>query len=308
MTPTGPRRALTPKGVPSNTVYDVTDGLVGVDEQFLRAVKDKVQAMLFSDQFELPRDSSAAARIMRIAGDPNADIDKVVELVQTDAFLAGKLLSLINSAYFSTREPVSSLRHAIVLLGMKSVADLVFCASVRMTIFKSNAYANLMSSFWVHSIATAVASEALSQHDGGEPGFIAGLVHDIGKPALLVALVATEKDARNGESVGEDAAMQLIQQLHEQVGGLMARRWGLSDEIQEAIRDHGGFRPDGGRLALYVYCANRVAHHLGFGGPPTELTPSLDPGLNAIDFTSQDAFDKLLGAVTAHTKRLVGAL
>ena len=119
------------------------------------------------------RMSSVATRIMEIANDPNVDVDEVVRLIQTDPFLAGKLLNLINSSYYARRQEITSLRHAVVLLGLGPVGDLIFSVSVRMKVFSCEAHSPLMEALWRHSVACAVASQVMAQsmRQTKEPAF-----------------------------------------------------------------------------------------------------------------------------------------
>lgn len=292
---------------PEKASESVPDELKDLDPRFLKAVKTNVQKMLLSDDLEMPRMSSLASRILDIASDPNVDVDRIVELVQADAFLAGKILSLINSAYFATRQEITSLRHAIVLLGLKSVGDLIFSVSVKMTVFKCPEYENLMTRIWEHSVGSAVATEVIAQMrgDGNEPGFMAGLMHDIGKPIVLTGIVEAEQQRMQGKHVGQQAAEVLLDRMHAQVGSLLARKWKFSEEIQAAIKDHHEFDADRTELSQFVYCGNRLAHHVGLGYRHEPVDFASDPGFTALKLTQGPTVDKIVATVDEHAKRLI---
>jgi len=283
------------------------NALKDIDPNFLKVVKKHVQKMLLSDDLEMPRMSSLASRILDIASDPNVDVDRIVELVQADAFLAGKILSLINSAYFATRQEITSLRHAIVLLGLKSVGDLIFSVSVKMTVFKCPEYEVLMTKVWEHSVGSAVATEVISQMrgNGSDPGFMGGLMHDIGKPIVLTAIVESEAQLLRGQHIGPAAAVLLIDRMHLQVGSLLAKKWKFSSEIQTSIRDHESFQSDGASLEKFVYCGNRLAHHLGLGYRKEDVNFAADPGFTALNLTAPDTLDKVISTVSEHSQRLM---
>jgi HD-like signal output (HDOD) protein len=283
------------------------DALKDLDPRFLKAVKTNVQRMLLSDDLEMPRMSSLASRILDIASDPNVDVDRIVDLVQADAFLAGKILSLINSAYFATRQEITSLRHAIVLLGLKSVGDLIFSVSVKMTVFKCPEYESLMTRVWEHSVGTAVATEVIAQMrgDGNEPGFMAGLMHDIGKPIVLTGIVEAEQQRMGGRHLGQNVAQVLLDRMHAQVGGLLSRKWRFSDEIQGAIKDHHEFDADRSPLSQFVYCGNRLAHHLEFGYKHEVIDFAADPGFASLKLTQGPTVEKIVSTVDEHAKRLI---
>lgn len=277
----------------------------GVDDVFVRQVKENVQRLLLSDDLELPRVSSIASRIMQIARDPNINVDRIVELVQADAFLAGQLLALVNSAFFALRQEVTSVRHAIVLLGLRAVGDLIFCVSLKMKVFNSKTYQNLMSNLWAHSIATGVGTEVLSQRfAGGRPGFMPGLFHDIGKAAILASIVTTESERRPNNPIGEAAAITLMEQLHRQVGVLLVRKWKLAPEIEECVKSHETFGKGMSDIAKLVYCSNRIAHHLGLGYKKIPLVLDQDPAFVSLGITDAETLKPILDQVSEHAARL----
>lgn len=280
--------------------------LSAIDTQFLTAAKAEVQKLLMSEELELPRISSLASRIMRVASDPNVDVDKVVELVQTDEVLAGRILQLINSAYFSTRQEVQSLRHAIVLLGLKSVGDLIFSYSMKMKVFKCERYQALMQSVWEHAVAAAVATEVVSQlrGSGDEPGFMAGLLHDVGKPLVLSAIITTESKL-SIEPIGPDLAMAMLDHLHCPVGALIARKWRSSEAVQDAVRNHSTYTAETKPLTGFVYCGSLIAHHVGFSYRPRTIDPAQDPGFVALNLADQKTFDNAAQTVKTHAGRML---
>lgn len=280
--------------------------IAGVDAVFLNAVKVEIQKLLVSEDLQLPRISSLATRIMRIAADPNVDVDQVVTLVQTDQFLAGRILQLINSAYFATRQKVQSLRHAIVLLGLKSVGDLIFSSSMKMKVFKCERYEKLMKQIWEHAVACAVATEVVTQMrgKGEEPGFMAGLLHDIGKPLILNAIVSTEE--RLGEEpIGTHACITLIDMLHCQVGGLLGKKWRIAEAIQDAVRHHHTYSSDTDPLTAFVYCGNRLAHHVGYSYRPETVDPTTDPAFVALKLSDPTTFENVSSTVKSHATRML---
>lgn len=282
------------------------EALSAIDAHFLTAAKSEVQKLLLSEELELPRISSLANRIMRVAADPNVDVDKVVELVQTDEVLAGRILQLINSAFFATRQEVQSLRHAIVLLGLRSVGDLIFSYSMKMKVFKCERYQPLMQAIWEHAVASAVATEVVAQMrgSGDEPGFMAGLLHDIGKPLILSAIVTTETKLAM-DPIGPEHAMAMLDQLHCPVGALIARKWRTSEAVQDAVRSHSTFEPDTQALTGFVHCGSLLAHHAGFSYRPRAVDPAQHPGLVTLGLADAETFENAAQTVKTHAARML---
>lgn len=72
-------------------------------------------------------------RFLREVNQPDVDFDRLEQLIKRDVSLSVKLLRYINSAWFGLSHKVSSIRHALVLLGLKGLkqwASLVAVASI----------------------------------------------------------------------------------------------------------------------------------------------------------------------------------
>lgn len=60
-------------------------------------------------------------RVLDELNDSEPDLDKISKLIERDMSLSYKLLRLINSAIFSLREEINSIKQALVLLGLDEV-------------------------------------------------------------------------------------------------------------------------------------------------------------------------------------------
>ena len=70
----------------------------------------------------IPSSKFAGMRIMREINSGDLDLENMEQIIQRDVSLSYKLLSMINSAAFGMRTRVSSIRHALALLGTVKVA------------------------------------------------------------------------------------------------------------------------------------------------------------------------------------------
>jgi HD-like signal output (HDOD) protein len=137
---------------------------------------------------------------------------------------------------------------------------------------------------------------------------LGGLLHDIGKPLVLAAIVETENITVPPRRIEEEAAAMLIDHLHMQVGGLLAKKWQLADSLSETIRMHDRFDDSASPLRNLVYCGNRIAHHLSLGYKHDELVPSLDPAFDALNITTPGALSTILAPTQEHTERFTRTL
>jgi len=131
----------------------------------------------------LPTLPSVVARINQLIDDPNASAGDINEVISHDLALSAKILKLVNSAFYGFPRRISSMTHAVVILGFNSVRNIALTAFV-FDAFDTGALPFGHRNFWVHSVGTAVTADALATRAGlhiGDDAFVAGLLHDLGK-------------------------------------------------------------------------------------------------------------------------------
>ena len=139
---------------------------------------------------KLPALPTALAEVIQIQRASTPDTDRLVEIIEKDPALALYVLRQVNSAYYGLRKQVSQINRAVTLLGSKRVCNLVLAAALKQTF--SNVKGPTAKAVYQHilktSIATAVFSRDLADllHlSSSETGFTAGLLHQVGRLALL---------------------------------------------------------------------------------------------------------------------------
>ncbi len=224
---------------------------------------------------DLPLVSPAGLALIRLIGNPFIDNKDVVQALRCDTLLTGKLLGACNSPYFGFSEPVASVDQAILVLGYDQVFRLVMglilgnAMSVGMP-----AYAVETEELWRHSLTTAMAADIIVRSHssiGVEPpiAFTTGLLHDVGKLVLAQFMSDESKAAicslieKNGRSRVE-AEKEVLGSDHCETGACLLKKWGVPEEIVEAVAHH--HRPivqPRPRLSTVTHAANCVAHLVG---------------------------------------------
>jgi HD-like signal output (HDOD) protein len=145
--------------------------------------------------------------------------------------------------------------------------------------------------FNLHSVASGVLADLISQQVDvpyPEGGFVAGLLHDIGK--LLIAISLPDEFARIVELIGSREGTELEWELevigttHAELSGAVLTRWNLPAPIQQAAMfHHAPEEAAGGELHLshVVRAANELANGLGHSvlqrkGVPQAATECLE--------------------------------
>ncbi len=215
---------------------------------------------------DLPPLPAVAARALTLARDPNTKAEELARLVMTDAALAARVLKISQSVVYARRHPPQTLQQAIMQVGFQALRKILIAASARAAYSADDAVAEAL---WYHALATALAADELAV-EAGEPrggnGFVAGLLHDIGKLLFHIADAATFARLGHADGASEEERYGVT---HAAVGGCLAEQWGLEEEIVAAIMFH--HTPDSTPLASRVALADAVAHRLGFGSVPLDV-------------------------------------
>jgi HD-like signal output (HDOD) protein len=132
----------------------------------------------------LPAFSPVALRLMTIISDENVSFKEVAKLISLDPALSGEVLKLANSGFYGRRSSVSSIVHAIALVGIRRVSPIVITAAIWKALPRQPS--PTVKAWWRHSIASALVAEHLSQQSSGvDSAYTASLLHAIGQLALV---------------------------------------------------------------------------------------------------------------------------
>lgn len=202
--------------------------------------KNDIETLLKTNLPPLP---GSVFRVLELLRDVNVTTNALATAVGYDPLLAARLLRLANSSYYSRQRNVTTIHKAIDTIGTKALYDAVMLGVAANTFSKEIEGSKFGRAIWEHSLAVALLAREISQMlgmQGTENAFICGLLHDIGKFILLKA----DADCFNAISQRTEEAEMIASEEkffgvnHTEVGVLMARRWGLPDEISSAILHH----------------------------------------------------------------------
>lgn len=201
------------------------------------------------------------------------DLDTVVRQISYDESLAAQCLHLANSALFRQRGEVTSIREAVLALGLLRIRDLAFSCSLPV-MFANMKTCIAKEVFWRHSLGTAIVAHGLGEElhakNHGDI-YLAGLLHDIG---ILVNGVLFTDDFHNvlREAMHTKLPLELIEKrslgfTHAETGRILAELWRLPVELAEVIEYHLDplEQKEPSDAALLVHAADRACLKLGFG-------------------------------------------
>jgi putative nucleotidyltransferase with HDIG domain len=210
-------------------------------EDAMNALVESTRAapMAGPESWNIPVFPQAAMRMLSLIRDPLVDIPRVVEAASLDPATAGLVMQLANSALFGSRTRLSTLSQAIMRLGFATTYKVVTTASLRPA-FVSPKLAGL----WPHSLEVADLSQQLAFQTGRvDPAeaYLAGLLHDVGRMALLSAPLydSARLEGLAGCGCPELYAEELLLRTnHAELGAQITAQWRLPEAMTCAIRLH----------------------------------------------------------------------
>ena len=244
-----------------------------MDDDFNKKIEEYIKNM--------PSLPTSVVKVMELCNNPQvspADLNHVISL---DPVLVGRVLKLINSAYYGLGQPVTNLVRAIIMLGINTVKNLAVSTAIMGNIINNRDIQGLdMEGFWRHSLCVGVSTKLLAKKRGidiklREEYFTAGLLHDIGKIPLnavvrkkyMLTLSEADRD-RTSHNLAEERVLGMD---HCAVGASIVKAWKLEGAVGDAIVYHHNYQGYAGTHddVLYsVIAANRYASFwdIGFSG------------------------------------------
>src|SRR5436190_18612115 len=73
----------------------------------------------------LPSLPALAVQILELTQKPDADIAEIARIITKDAAMSSKILKTVNSSFYGRGQSISTISHALVILGLQSVKTLV---------------------------------------------------------------------------------------------------------------------------------------------------------------------------------------
>jgi HD-like signal output (HDOD) protein len=197
---------------------------------------------------KMPSLSTTFVKVLETCNDPLASANDLKQVISLDPVLTGRVLRLINSAYYSLNKPISSLTRAIIMLGVNTVKNLALSFTILCNLNgRSSCQSFTTDDFWRHSLCVGVVARSMAALKRltiaeQEEYFIAGLLHDLGKLPLYMQF--PEEYCRVCENVdGDQNALcqnetKFLRVDHGAVGRLIAEKWHLGPTLLESISYH----------------------------------------------------------------------
>jgi len=251
---------------------------------------------------QLPPFSPTLNRVMASLATEEVSFALLSDLIEKDTVLAGNILRVVNSALYGRRGTINSVRHAVALLGVNKLRNTVLGMSIaRMWAKVKTPGGWSMKNFNMHSVAVAVLSDRLAQEIGvsyPEGAFISGLLHDLGRLLIAVALADEYAEIAQLYSASERTLCECEREVlgfdHAEISATALAAWNLPRPIQVAVHYHHcpdddpTLRTGNGaaELSRVVFAADNYVNFLG---------NCIQPKAADFDAVSQEHFFQMAG-------------
>ncbi len=188
-------------------------------------------------------------KVMMLVQDPRSSADKIARIISYDPGLASRVLKMVNSAYYGFAKQISSIQHAIAILGFTTIRGLLLSVSIYRIFTPKNSEEKSFNynKFWRHSLLTAIAGKVIEKklfNQEHEEIFSMGLLHDLGKIILeqydhenyIKAFNATTNHFNSKEVLENEEKFCSI--THPEVAFVLAEHWNLPPSISNVLLKH----------------------------------------------------------------------
>jgi HD-like signal output (HDOD) protein len=230
---------------------------------------ENIRVLSSSDEMKLPVFPAVAVELQNLINKRNFTLNEFATIVSKDQALASQVLKLANSAFYAGFRKVHTLKDAVMRFGINQTLNCVITMGQRDCYASKNVLIDgYMQTLWQHALVCAIGTRWVLEKVGcqslADEGYLAGLLHDIGK---LVLLKVVEKLIdKEGTAFSEPFILELLESMHAQEGGKLLERWSVPEVYCFTARDHhkDDFDPND-NILLTVRVVNQACRKLGIG-------------------------------------------
>ena len=227
---------------------------------------------------------------MLLTAHADVQLEQIQQVLRMDAAFTSDVLRLANSPLIGMRAEIKSVMQAVMMLGLERIKALATTLALR-TFLTAGVPSGALLGCWRHNLATSIVCERLGRilHVDSDTCYTAGLVHDVGRLALLCAFPDKYEQILSVEQSGDFDLLRSEKAIfdidHCQAGKWILEHWDFPQELREvAALHHDRPQPGASDLLRIVHAGWRIADLLGFSvlnrpisGEIDEITSVLPP-------------------------------
>jgi putative nucleotidyltransferase with HDIG domain len=208
-----------------------------------KAVLDELGWRVAQGRVDLPLLPGVAMEVTNVAAQESTDSRAIAELLRKDQAMAAHVLRVVSSPLYSGRTQIVSLQQAVARLGVQKIREIALAIAFRVGVFKLKGFEHEITAMFQHSVGAAMFAQEIARatRRNVEDAFMCGLLHDVGRPVILQALVQILQEQKL--QVPAAAVIAATGDLHAEVGGILADAWNLPQAVEMSIRHHHSPNP-----------------------------------------------------------------
>lgn len=193
---------------------------------------------------DLPTIPAVATQVLQLLDQPEVQIEEVADLMLSDQVMTARVMKMINSPVYKPGHRISSLKRALVYLGLRHIREVALTTSF-ISAFDEQSGAFEIATFWEHSFGVGMVSKIIAEKIGYldlERAYIAGVIHDIGE--VFFSNYLRDEFRQVLDSIKDkpvklvDAEAAHFGTTHCEIGLCMARKWNFPESYCEVIAYH----------------------------------------------------------------------
>ncbi len=190
---------------------------------------------------------AVAGKVLALLANDESNIKEIATAIETDPSLTLKILQMANSPLYALRQSVTSVMQAILALGVSRVTNIVLSISIfsKYLMLARSVNTEFMERYWIHSSSVGTVARVLATKLGRsfkDAEFLAGLLHDTGKMAMMQFepdLFAESINLATAENISDiEAERSIFNVDHCITGASITQMWRLPKEYKIVTEFH----------------------------------------------------------------------
>jgi putative nucleotidyltransferase with HDIG domain len=182
---------------------------------------------------------------MDVISRKNSSATDLTNIIESDPALTTRILTVANSAYYGFVKKISTISHAVVVLGFKEIQNIALGMSVLQMFNRKGS--EFSEQLWKHSFSVGVGTKMIAQFlnlkiDGKY--FVGGLLHDVGK--IFISQYMTDAFSNLLDAIEEEGnnysyhavEKRIFGITHAEVGEILLNSWMFPPDVVNSVAHH----------------------------------------------------------------------
>ncbi len=188
---------------------------------------------------------STVANVLTVSANPESTAADLVDAILPDQTMCSAILKVANSAFYGIPRGVATIERAVVVLGYEEIRNIVIGKAIFSAFPRvDREQKENIGLFWEQSFACGLCANIIGKHFKQKSSelFIAGLIHDIGKLAILLSfpdnypIVNTLSGLTSGSTTEKEREQFTVS--HDDIGLKLTRHWMFPEQLVTAVGYH----------------------------------------------------------------------